>query len=246
MRRHPCSNPGAGSIQARVETARDRQRERFEGTSLRSNADAHGETRVRPAEVREFCRVDDALCRGGVTPPLWRVPPNLHTPLWTACHNGSMLAAGPVAGHALRARVGDAADQGGRHAGVTVFAALSADTIRDPPAFQASTLVRAFSPHAWGWTGESWPCCARQEVEGSPFRAGGEPSLRPAHLPPVARGDSTSASAGSASGCPVSRRCSMVFDQALTCGIAALQSHRDDYGVTGLAAGGFPRQTRAG
>ena len=37
----------SAAIQARVETARDRQRERFEGTSLRAKADAHGDPWVR-------------------------------------------------------------------------------------------------------------------------------------------------------------------------------------------------------
>ena len=41
-------------IQARVEAARDVQRKRFEGTKLMSNAD------MGPAEVRDFCRLDDA------------------------------------------------------------------------------------------------------------------------------------------------------------------------------------------
>ncbi len=39
---------------ARVEAARERQRSRFEGTGLMSNAD------MGPAEVRTFCQVDDA------------------------------------------------------------------------------------------------------------------------------------------------------------------------------------------
>jgi magnesium chelatase family protein len=41
-------------IQARVEAARERQRRRFGGTGLMSNAD------MGPAEVREFCGVDEA------------------------------------------------------------------------------------------------------------------------------------------------------------------------------------------
>jgi magnesium chelatase family protein len=41
-------------IQARVEAARAVQRRRFEGTKLMSNAD------MGPAEVREFCKVDEA------------------------------------------------------------------------------------------------------------------------------------------------------------------------------------------
>ena len=44
----------SADIQARVEAARDRQRRRFEGTGLMSNAD------MGPAEVRDHCQVDDA------------------------------------------------------------------------------------------------------------------------------------------------------------------------------------------
>jgi magnesium chelatase family protein len=45
----------SAAIQARVETARERQRQRFEGSSdMLANAD------MGPAEVREYCPVDDA------------------------------------------------------------------------------------------------------------------------------------------------------------------------------------------
>jgi magnesium chelatase family protein len=44
----------SAAIRARVEAARERQRQRFEGTRLLSNAD------MGPAEVRDHCRVDDA------------------------------------------------------------------------------------------------------------------------------------------------------------------------------------------
>ena len=44
----------SAAIQARVEAARERQRSRFEGTGLMSNAD------MGPAEVRSHCQVDDA------------------------------------------------------------------------------------------------------------------------------------------------------------------------------------------
>jgi magnesium chelatase family protein len=44
----------SAAIRARVEAARDRQRQRFEGTALLTNAD------MGPAEVREYCPVDDA------------------------------------------------------------------------------------------------------------------------------------------------------------------------------------------
>jgi len=44
----------SAAIQARVEAARDRQRQRFEGTALMSNAD------MGPGEVRDHCRVDEA------------------------------------------------------------------------------------------------------------------------------------------------------------------------------------------
>jgi magnesium chelatase family protein len=42
------------AIRGRVEAARDRQRDRFEGTRLLTNAD------MGPAEVRDLCRLDDA------------------------------------------------------------------------------------------------------------------------------------------------------------------------------------------
>jgi magnesium chelatase family protein len=41
------------AIRARVEAARQRQRDRFEGTELASNAD------MGPGEVRRFCPIDD-------------------------------------------------------------------------------------------------------------------------------------------------------------------------------------------
>ena len=41
-------------IRDRVEAARERQRERFEGSGLYSNAD------MGPKEVRQFCELDDA------------------------------------------------------------------------------------------------------------------------------------------------------------------------------------------
>jgi len=44
----------SAAIRARVEAARERQRQRFAGTGLMSNAD------MGPAEVRDYCRVDDA------------------------------------------------------------------------------------------------------------------------------------------------------------------------------------------
>jgi magnesium chelatase family protein len=44
----------SAAIRARVEAARERQRQRFEGTTLLSNAD------MGPAEVRDFCQVDEA------------------------------------------------------------------------------------------------------------------------------------------------------------------------------------------
>jgi magnesium chelatase family protein len=42
------------AVRAGVEAARDRQRARFEGTSLTCNAD------MGPAEIRQFCQVDGA------------------------------------------------------------------------------------------------------------------------------------------------------------------------------------------
>jgi len=54
----------SAAIQARVEAARERQRRRFEGSrGLLSNADTpalRACASVGPAEVREFCQVDDA------------------------------------------------------------------------------------------------------------------------------------------------------------------------------------------
>jgi magnesium chelatase family protein len=44
----------SAAIRARVEAARERQRRRFAGTALLTNAD------MGPAEVREYCPVDDA------------------------------------------------------------------------------------------------------------------------------------------------------------------------------------------
>ena len=44
----------SADIRERVQAARDRQRARFEGTDLYSNAD------MGPKEVREFCELDDA------------------------------------------------------------------------------------------------------------------------------------------------------------------------------------------
>ena len=43
----------SAAIQERVEAARERQRQRFDGTGLLSNAD------MGPAEVRDHCRVDE-------------------------------------------------------------------------------------------------------------------------------------------------------------------------------------------
>ena len=44
----------SAAVRKRVEAARERQRVRFEGTSLVTNAD------MGPAEIRQFCQVDDA------------------------------------------------------------------------------------------------------------------------------------------------------------------------------------------
>jgi magnesium chelatase family protein len=44
----------SAAIRERVEAARERQRRRFAGTALLTNAD------MGPAEVREYCPVDDA------------------------------------------------------------------------------------------------------------------------------------------------------------------------------------------
>ena len=47
--------PGETSaeVRARVEAARERQRERFAGTDIASNAD------MRPAEIRKYCALDE-------------------------------------------------------------------------------------------------------------------------------------------------------------------------------------------
>lgn len=44
----------SAAVRARVEAARERQRLRFEGTSLYCNAD------MGPAEVRQYCTLDEA------------------------------------------------------------------------------------------------------------------------------------------------------------------------------------------
>ena len=48
--------PGETSaeVRARVEAARERQRQRFAGTPIASNADMH------PAQIRKYCVLDDA------------------------------------------------------------------------------------------------------------------------------------------------------------------------------------------
>jgi len=46
------------AIRARVEAARERQRQRFAGTGLMANGD------MGPAEVRDHCRVDDVPAHG--------------------------------------------------------------------------------------------------------------------------------------------------------------------------------------
>ena len=47
--------PGESSaeVRARVEAARERQRERFGGTEIASNAD------MRPAQIRQYCALDE-------------------------------------------------------------------------------------------------------------------------------------------------------------------------------------------
>jgi magnesium chelatase family protein len=47
--------PGESSaaVRARVEAARERQRERFKGTDIPCNAD------MRPAQIRKYCALDD-------------------------------------------------------------------------------------------------------------------------------------------------------------------------------------------
>jgi magnesium chelatase family protein len=61
--RRTCSSR-TGAIQARVEAARERQRQRFgAGSGLLSKADALANPRVGPAEVRDHCPVDDACAR---------------------------------------------------------------------------------------------------------------------------------------------------------------------------------------
>jgi magnesium chelatase family protein len=43
----------SAEVRARVEAARERQRERFTGTDIASNAD------MRPAEIRKYCALDE-------------------------------------------------------------------------------------------------------------------------------------------------------------------------------------------
>jgi len=50
----------SASMRARLEAAREKQRQRFEGTSLHSNAD------MGPAEVRKCCELDGAGCGRGI------------------------------------------------------------------------------------------------------------------------------------------------------------------------------------
>jgi len=47
----------SAAVRIRVEVARERQRRRFEGTEIASNAD------MRPAQIRKYCALDDA-CQG--------------------------------------------------------------------------------------------------------------------------------------------------------------------------------------
>ena len=42
------------AVRARVEAAREKQRQRFAGTDIACNAD------MRPADVRKYCKLDDA------------------------------------------------------------------------------------------------------------------------------------------------------------------------------------------
>ncbi|MHA1279951.1 MAG: YifB family Mg chelatase-like AAA ATPase, partial [Candidatus Helarchaeota archaeon] len=44
----------SAAVRIRVEAARERQRVRFAGTSIASNAD------MRPAQIRKYCALDDA------------------------------------------------------------------------------------------------------------------------------------------------------------------------------------------
>ena len=58
----------SAAVRDRVEAARGRQRERFDGAGLTSNAD------MGPAEVRQFCAVDEASPAGLVSMSLLRAP----------------------------------------------------------------------------------------------------------------------------------------------------------------------------
>jgi magnesium chelatase family protein len=49
----------SAAVLTRVEAARARQADRFEGTRMLANADAPWKTGVRPGEVRDLCRLDD-------------------------------------------------------------------------------------------------------------------------------------------------------------------------------------------
>ncbi len=50
-------------VAARVEAARNLQRQRYEGTTLACNADMH------PAQVRQFCALDEASPAAYCAPP---------------------------------------------------------------------------------------------------------------------------------------------------------------------------------
>jgi magnesium chelatase family protein len=52
--RDMCPGESSAELRMRVEAARQRQRTRFEGTDIASNAD------MRPAHIRKYCALDDA------------------------------------------------------------------------------------------------------------------------------------------------------------------------------------------
>jgi hypothetical protein len=61
----------SADIRERVEAARERQRGRFEGTSLMSNAAALARARVGPGEVRDYCQAVAYERPGGTTGKGW-------------------------------------------------------------------------------------------------------------------------------------------------------------------------------
>jgi magnesium chelatase family protein len=110
------------AIRARVERARETQRERFAGTPLASNAD------MGPTEVREICRLDEtgrglvkaAMQQLGMSTRLLRnskSSPHPQTPRMIADLAGSERIETPHPSAALRAGLAEAIQYRPRRAG---------------------------------------------------------------------------------------------------------------------------------